>query len=55
MVMFSPGRPSAVTRIQFWRMEEEGRRLLQDAGIVPAKTATEAAESIVQLTAVGKA
>jgi succinyl-CoA synthetase beta subunit len=31
-------------------MEEEGRRLLQDAGIVPAKTATEAAMSIVALT-----
>jgi succinyl-CoA synthetase beta subunit len=31
-------------------MEEEGRRLLQEAGIVPATTATEAAESIVVLT-----
>jgi succinyl-CoA synthetase beta subunit len=31
-------------------MEEEGRRLLQDAGIVPATSATEAAEKIVQLT-----
>jgi succinyl-CoA synthetase beta subunit len=31
-------------------MEEEGRRLLQDAGIVPATSAPEAAEKIVQLT-----
>jgi len=31
-------------------MEEEGRRLLEAAGIVPAKTATEAAETIVTLT-----
>jgi succinyl-CoA synthetase beta subunit len=35
-------------------MEEEGRRLLQEAGIVPGKNATEAAESIVQLTRVGR-
>jgi succinyl-CoA synthetase beta subunit len=32
-------------------MEEEGRRLLEAAGIVPAKTATEAAETIVALSA----
>jgi succinyl-CoA synthetase beta subunit len=31
-------------------MEEEGRRLLQEAGIVPAQTATEAAATIVALT-----
>jgi succinyl-CoA synthetase beta subunit len=31
-------------------MEEEGRRLLQEAGIVPARTATEAAATIVALT-----
>src|ERR1700676_5013719 len=31
-------------------MEEEGRRLLEDAGIVPATSAPEAAEKIVQLT-----
>jgi succinyl-CoA synthetase beta subunit len=31
-------------------MEEEGRRLLEAAGIVPAKTATGAAETIVALT-----
>jgi succinyl-CoA synthetase beta subunit len=31
-------------------MEEEGRTLLEAAGIVPAKTATEAAETIVALT-----
>ena len=31
-------------------MEEEGRRLLEAAGIVPAKTATEAAETIVALS-----
>jgi succinyl-CoA synthetase beta subunit len=31
-------------------MEEEGRQLLEAAGIVPAKTATEAAVSIVALT-----
>lgn len=31
-------------------MEEEGRRLLQEAGIVPALTATEAAATIVALT-----
>ncbi len=31
-------------------MEEEGRRLLQEAGIVPGKNATEAAASIVALT-----
>jgi succinyl-CoA synthetase beta subunit len=31
-------------------MEEEGRRLLEEAGIVPAKTATGAAELIVALT-----
>ncbi len=31
-------------------MEEEGRRLLEAAGIVPAKTATEAAATIVALT-----
>ena len=36
-------------------MEEEGRRLLQEAGIVPGKNATDAAESIVQLTRVGTA
>ena len=30
--------------------EEEGRRLLQEAGIVPATSATEAADKIVQLT-----
>jgi succinyl-CoA synthetase beta subunit len=35
-------------------MEEEGRKLLQEAGIVPGKNATEAAESIVQLTRVGR-
>jgi succinyl-CoA synthetase beta subunit len=35
-------------------MEAEGRKLLQDAGIVPGKNATEAAESIVQLTAEGR-
>jgi succinyl-CoA synthetase beta subunit len=34
-------------------MEEEGRKLLQEAGIVPGKNATEAAETIVQLTRVG--
>jgi succinyl-CoA synthetase beta subunit len=33
-------------------MEEEGRRLLQEAGIVPARTATEAAATIVALTRV---
>jgi succinyl-CoA synthetase beta subunit len=33
-------------------MEEEGRRLLEAAGIVPAKTATEAAATIVALTRV---
>ncbi len=31
-------------------MEEEGRRLLQDAGIAPATSATEAAQKIVALT-----
>ncbi len=31
-------------------MEEEGRRLLQEAGIVPGKNATEAAAAIVALT-----
>ncbi len=31
-------------------MEEEGRRLLQEAGIVPGKSAPEAAEAIVRLT-----
>ena len=31
-------------------MEEEGRRLLQEAGIVPAASATEAARTIVALT-----
>ena len=31
-------------------MEEEGRRLLEDAGIVPAKSPTEAARTIVALT-----
>ena len=31
-------------------MEEEGRRLLEEAGIVPGKSATEAAEKIVALT-----
>jgi succinyl-CoA synthetase beta subunit len=31
-------------------MEEEGRKLLQDAGIVPGKNATEAAAAIVALT-----
>ncbi len=31
-------------------MEEEGRRMLQEAGIVPAVDATQAAEKIVQLT-----
>jgi succinyl-CoA synthetase beta subunit len=31
-------------------MEEEGRRLLQEAGIVPGKNATEAAATIVALT-----
>lgn len=35
-------------------MEEEGRRLLQEAGIVPAVSATEAAEKIVQLTRDGQ-
>jgi succinyl-CoA synthetase beta subunit len=36
-------------------MEEEGRKLLQEAGIVPGKNATEAAESIVRLTREGRA
>jgi succinyl-CoA synthetase beta subunit len=31
-------------------MEDEGRRLLQEAGIVPARSATEAARTIVELT-----
>ena len=31
-------------------MEEEGRRLLQEAGIVPGKNATDAAAAIVALT-----
>ncbi len=35
-------------------MEEEGRKLLEAAGIVPAKTATEAADTIVQLTRAGR-
>jgi succinyl-CoA synthetase beta subunit len=36
-------------------MEEEGRQLLEAAGIVPAKTATGAAETIVELTREGGA
>ncbi len=36
-------------------MEEEGRKLLQEAGIVPGKNATEAAAAIVALTREGRA
>ena len=36
-------------------MEEEGRKLLREAGIVPGKNATEAAASIVALTREGSA
>jgi succinyl-CoA synthetase beta subunit len=36
-------------------MEEEGRKLLQEAGIVPGKSAPEAAEAIVRLTREGRA
>lgn len=35
-------------------MEAEGRRLLEEAGIVPAATASEAADKIVQLTREGE-
>jgi precorrin-4 methylase len=36
-------------------MEEEGRKLLQEAGIVPGVSATDAAAAIVQLTREGGA
>jgi succinyl-CoA synthetase beta subunit len=36
-------------------MEEEGRKLLQEAGIVPGKSAPDAAEAIVRLTREGSA
>jgi succinyl-CoA synthetase beta subunit len=36
-------------------MEEEGRKLLQEAGIVPGKSAPEAAAAIVALTREGSA
>jgi succinyl-CoA synthetase beta subunit len=36
-------------------MEEEGRKLLQEAGIVPGKSAPDAAEAIVSLTREGRA